>query len=341
MREFAFRRINYEITSWANDAIQLAETDDSPDLSTALGVLAYGSFVRGDMSTAIELAHRALDTPGGSELSESGLPERALGNAHFYLGQIDEALNWTYRMVLSARRADTGGRIAHGLYMHSVAQTSVGDEIRGAALAGEARAAADAVGSPSAHAQADYALGLVLKGTDPDEALALLERAGVVGAEAGNRWIEAFALTEVHSLRAAKGDHLAALAGYAEVIDTWYRGGDWANQRLSLRRVLGILVELEAFEPAAVLHGSLAAAGAAHALPIVPADAEHLSKGVDEVLTHLGPDAFAEAARRGATMSDREIVSFVQQQIALLTTHSVCVDDSAIHTSELSTHTAR
>jgi hypothetical protein len=40
-------------------------------------------------------------------------------------------------------------------------------------------------------------------------------------------------------------------------------------------------------------------------------------------------------------MSDREIVSFVQQQIALLTTHSVCVDDSAIHTSELSTHTAR
>ncbi len=175
-----------------------------------------------------------------------------LGNAYFYLDDTDEAMRWTERMLLSARRSGSSGRIAHGLYMLSVARTTVADGIRGAVLAGEAKAAAAAAGSPTAHAQADYALGLALELTEPAEALALLEQASVGAAEAGNRWIEAFALTEVHSLRAKQGKHLTALAGYADVVDTWYRGGDWTNQWLSLRQVLGILVEVDANEAAAV-----------------------------------------------------------------------------------------
>jgi len=39
--------------------------------------------------------------------------------------------------------------------------------VAGAALAGEAQAAANASGSPTAKAQAGYALGLALEGTDP------------------------------------------------------------------------------------------------------------------------------------------------------------------------------
>ena len=88
--------------------------------------------------------------------------------------------------------------------------------------------------------------------------------------QAGNRWVEAFALTEVLWLDARKGNPARALAGYASVIDTWYRGGDWANQWLSLRHVCGIFAQLGANRSAAVLYGSLAAAGAAAALPFEP-----------------------------------------------------------------------
>jgi predicted ATPase/DNA-binding SARP family transcriptional activator len=319
LREFAIRSVNYEITSWADASTALEHAPDMADFPTALAVSAYGRFVRGDMQTAVDLAHRALDVSGGSELSATALPERVLGNALFYMEQTEEALRWMDRMQLSARHAASPGGIAHALYMQSVGQTSVGDEIRGAVLAGEARAAADAAGSPTARAQADYALGLALENTDPIEALQLLQRAARVGAEAGNRWIEAFALTEVHSLRAHQGDHLLALAGYAEVVDTWYRGGDWANQWLSIRRVLGILVELGVLEPAAVLHGALAAVGAAEAMPIAPAEAERLSGSVAEVRSLLGPAIFADAVRMGASLRDSEIVTFVKQQIAELT----------------------
>ena len=66
-----------------------------------------------------------------------------------------------------------------------------------------------------------------------------------------------FSLTEVHWLEAQRSDRLTALHGYANVIDIWHRGGDWANQWLSLRRVLAILIDAGALETAAVLHGAL------------------------------------------------------------------------------------
>lgn len=319
LSEFAFRRVNYEITSWADSSVVLAGEHDSADLPAAIAVSAYGRFVRGDMQAAIELAHRALDISDESELSDSGLAERVLGNALFYLEQTDEAFSWMERMHSSALRARSSGRITHALYMQSVARTSVGDEIRGAVLAGEANAAAAAAGSPTARAQADYASGLALETTHTGEALALLQRAAVDSAGAGNRWIEAFALTEVNSMRARRGEHLVALTGFAEVIDTWYRGGDWANQWLSVRRVLSILVELEAFEAAAVLHGALTAVGAAQAMPSAPSEAERLSDSVARIRSQLGPTEFAEAVRRGATLRDWEIVAFVSEQIAELT----------------------
>lgn len=334
LREFAFRRVRYEIESWADASAALPGAVGHPDYPTVLAVSAYGRFVRGDMEAAQDLAHQARladqdrladqpqAAPAGShdpEVSESGLPERVLGNTRFYLEQVEEGLGWMDRMLESARRSGSPARIAHGLYMRSVAQTSVGDGIRGAVLAGEAKAAAEAAGSPTAHAQADYALGLALESTDAAEALSRLERASLIAAEAGNRWIEAFALTEVHWLRARSGDSAAALIGYAQVIDIWYRGGDWANQWLSLRRVLGILVDLGALEAAAVLHGSLAAAGASHALPFEPSDAQRLSDDVEQVRSLLGPAAFADAVRLGASMKDSQIVNYVREQIAQLT----------------------
>lgn len=205
------------------------------------------------------------------------------------------------------------------MYMLSVASTSTGDSIRGAMLAGEAWEAAKRVRSPTASAQANYARGLALESVDPDEAFEHLELASNLAAGAGNRWVQAFALTEVHWLRARRDDPLTALRGYADVVDLWYRGGDWANQWLSLRRVLAILISLQVFEPAAVLHGALNAVGASHAMPFEPTDAKAIAHDVDRLQSELDPARLASAERRGASMTDHEIVTFVNHEIALLT----------------------
>ena len=314
LRELGFRRVQYEVMAWAGAAVAIPGADAHPAYATGLAVCGYGHWVRGDLEDAIRLARAALDSGPGDE-SVSGLPERVLANAHFYLGDPDEALRWTDQLLRAARRARDPARLAHALYMRSVAQTSIGDTVRGAVLAGEARAAAESVGSGTALAQAGYALGLALEGTDQDEALGHLETAARFAADAGNRWIEAFALTEVHSLRARRGEHVAGLAGFREVVRTWYRGGDWANQWLSLRHVFGVLVDLGAFEVAAVLYGALTAAGAAHALPSEPADAQRLDAIVVDLRSLLGNAYFVAAVRRGASMTDSEIVEYLIDQI--------------------------
>ena len=113
-------------------------------------------------------------------------------------------------MVASARQG-SASRLAHALYMRSVAETSVGRTVPGAILAGEASAVARVCGSPTARAQAAYALGLALEGSDPAESLRLLREAAHIAGAAGNRWIEAFADTEVWWLEARNGDVRTAL----------------------------------------------------------------------------------------------------------------------------------
>ncbi len=317
LREFAFRCMRAEITSWAEAAIALPDADHE-QLPVVIAVAAYGRFVRGDLEQAIELGERALTVADRLHVDCSGLAERALGNAWFYRGDAQRGSEWMDEMVASARTGSPA-RLAHALYMRSVAFTSVGDNVNGERYAGEARAAATASGSPTAQAQAFYALGLALESTNPIEAMAHLQRAADVASNAGNRWIQAFALTEVLWLEARQGRPREALARYADVIDLWYRGGDWANQWLSLRHVFGILVQLRAHLAAATLHGALTAAGAAYALPFEAADAQRINALADDLRQELGAATFATAVRRGATLSDGEIIDFSRDQIHALT----------------------
>ena len=161
--------------------------------------------------------------------------------------------------------------------------------------------------------------GLSLEERDPTAAAEHLQRAADIAAGAGNRWVQAFALTEVLSLEARHGSSRSALARFADVIDMWFRGGDWANQWLSLRHVFGILVQLDDNVAAATLHGALTAIGAAYALPFEASDAERIDTLVDELREEMRPGEFATAVRRGASMTDGEIVEFVQSRIRVLT----------------------
>ena len=293
LREFAFRNLRSEITTWAEEAMAVRGAADHPRYPVVCSVVAYGRFVRGDLEGALELGERALAAAEAMGVDGSGLAERALANAWFYRGEPKTAMAWTERMLASARAGGTPARLAHALYMKSVAYTSIGDSVHGAHVAGEARAAAEASGSPTARAQVAYALGLALESTDPTEAASHLRLAADTAAAAGNRWVEGFALTEVLWLQARQGDAAGALAAYADVVDLWYRGGDWANQWLSVRHIFGILAQMHASESAAIVHGALVAAGAAYALPFEPADAEHLSELVDDLRQELGAARFA------------------------------------------------
>ena len=321
LREYSFRCMHAEVASWADLAIELPDASAHDRYPVAVGVAAYGRFVRGDLEGALQLGGQALAAAHRLGVDTSGMAERALGNAWFYRGDYEQGAEWTDRMIASAQ---SGGpaRLAHALYMRSVAFTMVGDVARGAQFAENSRIAALESGSPSAHAQALYALGLARKSTSPHEAADELQRAADIARDAGNRWIQAFALTEVLWIESRQGRPREALERYIDVIDLWFRGGDWANQWLSLRHVFGILVQLRADLGAATLHGALTAAGSAYALPFDAADAQRINALVDDVRDRLGAAVFASAVRRGSGLSEGEIVEFVRAQIRALAPES-------------------
>lgn len=322
LREFSFRRIRYELASWATTAVAMPRASAHPRYPTVLAIVAYGHFVLGNLHKSIEVAQRAVAAGEEQGVGTGGLAERTLVNSCFYLGRTDEALRWGDRMVTSAR-SGSPARLAHALYMRSVAETSVGRTVQGAIMAGEASATARTCGSPTARAQAAYALGLALEGSDPAESLRLLRESADLAGTAGNRWIEAFADTEVWWLEARNGDVRTALNGSGVVIDTWHRGGDWANLQLSLRRVFGLLVQIGDHQTAALLHGALNASGAATALPFEPNDAHQVTSAVEQVRASLGDRGFDAAVARGASLSEAELMQLVQSTI---TAHTSCVD---------------
>ena len=51
-----------EITSWADEAIELPAPTRTRAAPVVIAVAAYGRFVRGDLEGAIELGERAIET---------------------------------------------------------------------------------------------------------------------------------------------------------------------------------------------------------------------------------------------------------------------------------------
>jgi predicted ATPase/DNA-binding SARP family transcriptional activator len=319
LREYAWRLIRYELLAWADASVALPGASDHPLYPVALGIVAYGLFVRGELDPAIETGERAVAAATRLGAPTMGLAERAMGNAHFYLDRPDEADAWADRMIEEAIALETPSAIAHAYYMRSVAATSLGDSESGTALAQRSTNAAMQSGSPTANAQAAYALGLSFETRDPAQALRLLDRSVQYAEKVDNRWIRSFALTESLWIRARSGEPREALRGFHNVIDTWFRGGDWANQWLSLRYVFAIFETLEHNEAATTLHGALENAGAMRALPMGPGTTEELSRAVDRLTKRLGPSEFADATERGRAMRDEEVVRYALAAITAAT----------------------
>jgi hypothetical protein len=319
LREHAIRRMRSELTGWASATAEMPGAADHPGFPVVLAMVAYGQFVRGEMTAAIAVADDAVEAARRLEVPSSGLAERTLANAHFYLGHTREGQRWMDVMIALARSSGDQARLTHALYMRSIAETTMGRPVRGAALAGEAQAAALACGAPTALAQSAYAFGMSLEPSEPDAATAHLRRAVHAAIEGGNRWIEAFARTAVLWHEAQRGDTIAALSGFAPVIESWYRGGDWANQWLSLRFVGNVLQQVGDHEAAAVVRGALAAAGALAALPVGPAAAAELEADVHALREALGPERFDAATSRGAQLPDSSLIAYVLARNAEVT----------------------
>jgi tetratricopeptide (TPR) repeat protein len=258
--ELAHLRRGYEVSGWAEAVVESADPDH-PRFVAAVGVAARGAWNHGEFALARRLATRAggrVPPPGTARIA---YPGDVVADVALYEGDVDVALR---HYAGEARRARTDGdriRLVWTLYYVAVCEAARRQPERGVEAALESLDVADATANPTAQSMARYALGLVLKKSEPDRALALFDEAAELAAAVRNLWWQGIATMEAAATRAVHGDPLAAAAAFHEVIDHWDRIGDSTQQWLNLRYVVRLLKRVDAHSDATRLHEFLVAAG--------------------------------------------------------------------------------
>ena len=320
-REYSFRCLRYELVGWAEAALALVVPTEQALAPAALGIVAYGRFVRGEIETSIYLGEAAMAMAAETGASTHGIVERTLGNACFFQGDMASTNLAVSRLRDETLASGDDARIAHAHYMASLSQTRTGDAAAGRRHAELAMEAARRSLNPTATAQAAYCHGIWSAASDAATAMAWLVQAETLSREVGNRWLELFARTETLWLRALAGEPFGALAGFAEVLAAWHRAGDWANQWLSLRHVFDICCRIEADDLAMVIHGLLVRVDAVDAFPFEPASALELAATIDDLRHRLGDRAPA-LEQQGRDGSTSAVVDRIVDRLRAFAVHS-------------------
>lgn len=260
LSEFVHLRIGFEASGWAERALDVVDPEH-PLFAAAVGFAARGAWNRGDQARARELATLAngrLPQRGNGRVA---YPGDVLADVALYEGDSAAALAHYEAEMARARRDDDPIRLVWTLFYVAICQAALRTPEAGRDAAEEAVRVADVTANPTARSMGRYALGLVLKKSEPDTALALFDEAAELAASVQNFWWHGIALMEAASTRGVHGDPARAAADFIEVLDHWGRVGDWSQQWLNLRYVTRFLNRVGAEDDAVALHRALVDAG--------------------------------------------------------------------------------
>lgn len=286
LSEFVHLRIGYESSGWAERVLEIAGADH-PRYAAAVGFAARGAWNRGEFGRARSLATRANGRRPARGTGRVAYPGDVLADLALYEGDADTALRH-YRGELDHARAEADPiRLVWTLFYVAICHAALRAPDDGVAAAKEAVRVADATANPTARSMGRYALGLVLKKSEPAQALALFDEAARQAASVRNFWWHGIALMEAAATRAVHGEPADAARDLVEVLEHWDRVGDWSQQWLNLRYVTRFLARIGADDDALTLHRALELAGKGSPLNAVAASTECAS------LT--GPEAVAAA----------------------------------------------
>ena len=300
-------RLGYEPAGWAERALGVTPVDH-PLFVAGVGAAARGAWNVGDFARAQRLAVQAGGRTPGPGAARTGHPADVAADVDLYEGHVESPLRHYTTQVAVARHAGDPIRLVWTLYYVAICHAVRREPWLGLPAAEECLTVAEVTANPTARSMARYALGLVLKKTDPHRALALFDDAAALAASVHDFWWQGIALMEAAATRAVHADPTEAAHALAVVLDHWDRVGDWTQQWLNLRYVVRLLLRLGRDEDVVVLHHALRTAGKPS--PVDDARAARLLGGPDGC-------RYAAAATRGAALSGAAAVTYARSALRL------------------------
>lgn len=306
LREYAMRTLRYEVFDWADAAAGVTGGGDHPLHPVITAVRAYGAWVRGEFEVAVSLARSARAAEIASETTPSGLVERVLANVLYATGEVETGLVEGARLIELAEESANDSRLAHAYYMASVASSSLGHYDEAQRLIDRARAAGRRTNGPTDLASASIAQGFA--SLDAHSAIHAFDDADRLARSAGNRWMSAFARTETSGLLVHLGRVDEGCRGLAEMVDVWYRAGEWAQQWHTLSRCLIALDRIDQPVVAAEVLGAIEAHATMGGPPVMTTLRDLAFAARDAVEARLGAAHAAQLRATGASLPVATIV---------------------------------
>ena len=296
-------RLRDEVVTWVERALALPGAERHAAAPAARATAAFGAMTRGRFQRSREWAGSVLADTDADALARVRAMD-ALDAVALFDGELQEVLSRADdRQALADALDDDYYRALASLF-RALAHRYRGDVAAAVSAAEQLRAQAVASGTATMRAWAHYTLGEALLEHDPTTAATELEAAIDEAAAVGMRLTEGVALVSLASLTGRQGDTDRALALFRRVVDHWRRLGDYTHQLTTLRNLVELLARVGADEPAALLHGAVAAG----ATPSFGPEADRLAAAWASLESRLGAEPAAAIAQRGQGLTPARMV---------------------------------
>lgn len=310
---FALWYSKSEVFRWAEVSASAAAGGGSPLVPTVLGSAAAGACQRGELDDAEAFARAALDAardldPGQGRRAIEGFAEVCLLRGD--LERSAQLFQDAYE-----RSSEAGDTLAAVWEVGSVALSLAyaGKTGESTASVAEARTVAEASGSTSARAFAEYVAGEVAANDDPEGAQLHLREAIRLGKAVGSRLLVGLAEVTLATLLARHHDPAAALSYYEGVILRWRETTAWMPLSVTLRTLVALLTRLREFDDAALLYGAVQS-GRFGPLPF--GQDEEILRGVAARLgEELGADGLRQRTKDGGELSIDRVVELALRAV--------------------------
>ncbi|SOJ55252.1 Putative HTH-type transcriptional regulator [Mycobacterium simulans] len=253
-------RIGYEEAAVAEQVIAIADPDH-PLFPAVVGAAARVAWNHADFSHAKSLAALARERRPLRGTARVVYPTDVLADIALFEGDTQGASAYWEAEAERARRESDRIRLGWTLYLFTICQALLGHPDTALSSAQEAVEVANDTANPTTQALAYFALGYLLRRSEPERALGLFDDAARLAADVQNYWVYGTALMGAAATRAVHGEPRAAAQMLSAVLDHWDRFGDVTEQWVALRYVTRLLFRLGNHNDAAFLHRALMNAG--------------------------------------------------------------------------------
>jgi len=292
----------FEPIAWAAELIEPARTVDHPRLAF-LYAIASCCYTTGRIEAAVGYSEAGQIVLGRSHDALPHGIEAWLGSVYQIIGQPERVAELCRAQL--ARRRDTHVHIRSWLVG---ALSLAGSGAEAMDSADGLIEAAETTGNPSVLAFALVAYGAAFRDADPIGALHALGRGLVIAQDSGNRANESILALFLARLEAEHGDTLSAFDHLTLAIRDLHNAGNATGVRAPLAVLAALFDRLGHYEPAATIAGFALSPFSASAVPEITTAITHLR---DE----LGDQTYESLARKGATMTTAEMVTYAYDQI--------------------------